>query len=268
MTRVIVHAGFHKTGTTSLQDYLKENRKALKPYLSYYGQVDFLQAGAHARIYGQRRFWWRRLMFRRAFGRFLGSVPDAPVIVLSRETFSGAMPGHRALGGRKLESYSDAAIPLAQEILRSLRKRFGPGVGVEFLYKLRDRDSWLASVHGHLLRSIHLTDDLEEFEVGFASRPDPAAAAARIGAALAPVPVHTAWLEDHASTPEGPAGAVLDLVRVPASLRTGLTTARRRNAGQTANLRAQFLQINRASGSRASLKVAKEALLAASQQKP
>lgn len=268
MTRVIVHAGFHKTGTTSLQDYLKQNRTALQPCLTYYGKADFPQAGAHARIYGQHRFWWRRLMFRRAFRRFLAAIPEAPVIVLSRETFSGAMPGHRTLGGRRVEDYAGAAVPLAREILRGLRGRFGPEVEVEFLYTLRDREDWLASVHGHLLRSIHLTEDLAAFAAGFASPPDPEAEAARIAWALAPVPVHVAWLEDLGRRPDGPAAAVLDLAGVPDALRAGLPLADRRNSGQTAALRAEFLRLNRAGGSRVALKAAKEALLAASRQKP
>ena len=29
--RVIVHAGFHKTGTTSLQDFLYQNKSSLAP---------------------------------------------------------------------------------------------------------------------------------------------------------------------------------------------------------------------------------------------
>ena len=268
MTRVIVHAGFHKTGTTSFQDYFKQNRKALSPFLTYSGKTDFLQAGAQARIYGQRRFWWRRLMFRRAFRRFLSGIPDAPTIVLSRETFAGAMPGHRGLGGRQVENYSDAAIPLAREILNALRRRFGADVVVEFIYTLRDRDTWLASVHGHLLRSIHLTDDLDSFRANFRTMPDLEADAARIARALYPVPVHMAWLEDYAARPDGPAGIVLDLIGVSATLRRTLTPATRRNPGQSAQMRERFLAINRAGGNRASLKQAKAALLAASSQKP
>jgi len=149
-----------------------------------------------------------------------------------------------------------------------LRYRFGAEVRVEFLYTLRDRQAWLASVHGHLLRSIDVTDDLAEFAGSFASLPDPEADAARIASALAPVTVHTAWLEDHALKSEGPAAAVLDLVGLPASVRAGLPAAARRNAGQPAEMRAQFLQINRAGGSRTARKAAKEALLAASRQKP
>ncbi|MFT6684656.1 MAG: hypothetical protein ACJAQV_001833, partial [Loktanella salsilacus] len=52
MVHVIVHPGFHKTGTSSLQSWLGQNRRALKPYLSFYGKADFLTAGSAARIYG------------------------------------------------------------------------------------------------------------------------------------------------------------------------------------------------------------------------
>ena len=268
MTRVIVHAGFHKTGTSSLQDFLTQNRGALKPVLAYYGKADFPEAGSHARIYGQRRFWWRKLLFRRAFQRFLTGIPDAPLIVLSRETLAGVMPGHRRLGGRRVENYRDAAIPLAREILRGLRHRFGPDVAVDFLYTLRDRDSWLDSVHGHLLRSIHLTDDLADYQAGFSVLPDPEADANKIAKALAPVPVHIAWLEDYADLPEGPAGAVLDLAGIPDDLRRRLVPVGRRNQGQSRALRNEFLRINREGGSRAELKARKEHLLATIAAKP
>lgn len=268
MTRVIVHAGFHKTGSTSLQGFLADNRAALTPHLTYCGMADSGKAGACARIYGQRRFWWRRMLFRRAFRRFLRGIPDTDLIVLSRESFAGAMPGYRKLGGRRIERYCDAAIPLAQEILRGIRHRFGPTTSVDFLYTLRDRDDWLTSVHGHLLRSIPLTDDLDAFRAGFATPPDLEADANRIARALAPVPVHVAWLEDYADTAEGPAGAVLDLAQVPADLRAGLTPAQHRNAGLPAHVLARFLQINRTGGGRARVKAAKAALLAADRQKP
>lgn len=262
MTRVIVHAGFHKTGTSSLQDFLKQNRAALKPVLMSYGKTDFPQAGSQARIYGQKRFWWRRLLFRRAFRRFLATVDDAPLIVLSRETLAGAMPGHRKPWGSLVENYSDVAIPLAREIIREVRRRFGPEVSVEFIYTLRDQTNWLASVYGHLLRSIHLTDDLNQFAARFRELPDPEADVRRIARALAPVPVHVAWLEDYADLPEGPAGAVLDLADVPDSLRKKLSPIGRRNQGQPLEVREEFLRINRAGGTRAELKDRKERLLA------
>lgn len=259
--RVIIHAGYHKTGTTSLQDFLSTNRRALKPWLSYYGKADFLAAGAHARLYGQRPFPWRLWRFRRSFRRFLDGISDAPVIVLSRETFSGGMPGHRRIGGRLMTGYGHAARPLAKVIVAELRRRFGPETAIEFVYTTREREAWIASVYGHLLRSIRLTDDFATFRARFPDLQSPADEAAAMAAYLSPIPVATIALEDHADLPEGPAKAILDLVGVPSGIR--LAPARRGNRGQSDAHRAQFLDLNRTIRDQKALKAAKEHLLAA-----
>jgi hypothetical protein len=243
MTRVIVHAGYHKTGTTSLQEFLSENKALLAPYLSYYGKVDFPAAGAHARIYAQRPFPWRLYRFRRSLRRFLAGVPEGGTIVLSRETFSGGMPGHRRIGGGLITSYHRPAVKLAGVIIDELRRRFGAQTEITFFYTTRERESWIRSVHGHLLRSIRLADDFETFRARFPALASPADEAARMARALAPVGVVTAAL-----------GA-------PADLRARLAPARRGNQGQGAALRAAFLELNRSSLSKPALKDAKDALM-------
>jgi len=259
MTRVIVHVGFHKTGTSSLQSYLGNNRNQLAPYLTFYGKKDFLEAGSAARIYGQKPYFWRRRQFRRRFDGFLTSIPDAPVIVLSRETFSGAMPGHRRLFGRLVTDYARAAVPLGHEIVSALRSRFDADVRVEFLYTLRDRDSWIRSVYGHLLRSIHLREDFPAFRAQFPNLIDPKKEAAKIAAHLSLDAVHFAQLSDIGSRREGPASCVLDLLDLPADFRATLPAARRANVGQSDVLEAEFLAMNRASRDKVALKRQKDA---------
>ncbi|MFC2970383.1 hypothetical protein [Acidimangrovimonas pyrenivorans] len=259
--RVLVHAGFHKTGTSSLQDFLRRNRAALKPWLDYYGKADFLEAGAAARRYGQRPFPWRLWLFRRQLRRFLATIPDAPLIVLSRETFAGVMPGHRDWRGRMVQGYAATAIPLARAVIAELRRRFGPGVRIEFLYTTRDRERWIRSVYGHLLRSIHLTEEFGAFRARFPDLAAPDEEARRIAAAL-PCPVHAARLEDHAAAPAGPATPVLDLAGVPAEARARLVPAGRSNVGQTPEMEAEFLRLNRSGKARAQLKRIKDRMLA------
>ncbi len=260
-TRVIVHAGFHKTGTTSLQDFLSENKGMLAPSLRYYGKSAFRGAGAHARIYAQRPFPWRLGRFRRALRRFLAEVPEGGTIVLSRETFSGGMPGHRRLGGATMTSYFRPALRLAEVIIAELQRRFGRDVEITFFYTTREREAWIRSVHGHLLRSIRLTDDFATFRARFPALASPEEEAQRMRGALAPIPVVTAALEEWADHPHGPAEAVLDLVGVPEAARAGLKPARRANTGQDKDLREKFLALNRRGGSRAALKAAKKRLL-------
>ena len=260
MVHVIVHAGFHKTGTSSLQSWLGQNRRALKPYLSFYGKADFLSAGSAARIYGQKPYPWRLRAFRRSFDRFLAKIPDAPVIVLSRETFSGSMPGHRRFPGRLIRNYRDVAVPLGRHIVAGLQARFGADVQITFLYTLREREGWIRSVYGHLLRSIHLRDDYDRFRARFPDLIDPRAEAAAIAQALG-VSAHFVTLKDTGHRREGPASAVLDLLDVPQALRDRLPPARRANTGQARAMEDQFLIMNRASRGKAALKAAKDGML-------
>jgi len=261
MTRVIVHAGFHKTGTTSLQKYLAQNRSTFAPYFDYYGQNEFQNAGAHARIYAQKPFIWRRSKFRRSFAKFLRGIPDADVIVLSRETFSGNMPGHRDWRGRPIQNFRKSAIPLCRDIADALRRRFGRDVQVEYLFTTRDADAWLSSVYGHLVRSIHLTEDYDAFRALFPRKLDLQDEAESIAKALRPMAVHTVKLEDVADCHEGPAAAVLDLVNLPQVLRNTLPAAEPENLRQDAKIEAEMMALNRSGLSKERMKSKKEHLL-------
>jgi len=259
--RVIVHAGFHKTGTTSLQDFLYQNKSSLAPYMAYYGKMDFLDAGTQARIYAQRPFPHRLIKFRHAFRAFLENIPDHSLIVLSRETFSGGMPGHHTLSGRLMTSYQRPAKRLAKVIISELRRRFGPSTEITFFYTTRERESWLRSVYGHLLRSIRITDDYVSFRARFPKLLGPEAEAQKLARALSPVPVIMAALEDYSSAREGPAAALLDLMTIPPELRGCLRPILRQNTANPAATQAEFLRLNREIKSKAKLKAAKEALL-------
>ncbi len=260
MTRVIVHAGYHKTGTSSLQDFLRDNRDLLAPWLSYYGKAEFRRAGALARIYAQRPFPWRLRHFRLALRRFLRALPAGGTIVLSRETFSGGMPGHRRAGGGLMRSYFGPALKLARVIVSELRRRFGREVEIVFFYTTREREAWIRSVHGHLLRSIRLTEDFDAFRARFPALLGPVEEARRMAGALAPVRVATARLEEYATHREGPAAALLDLVGVPREVRARLRPAPRANPGPGEALRQAFLALNRQGLGRAALKAAKQKL--------
>lgn len=243
MTRVIVHAGFHKTGTSSLQDYLRKVRRRLPDDIAVHLKEDFLEAGNLARRYGQRPYPWRRRRFARSLRKYLSSIDDSAVHILSWEGFSGIMPGHRRLTG-PVRNIRRAAIPLARTIVTELHRRFGPGVDITFLYTLREPESWLHSVHGHLLRSIRLTEDYETFRAGFTPVIRLDDEAERIAHALAPVPVVTSWLEQNSLRPEGPAAAVLDLIELAGSLRESLPPARKTNSGNSEAIRAECLELN------------------------
>lgn len=259
MTEVYVHAGFHKTGTSSLQDYLRTTRRDLAPYIQVHLKEDFLEAGNLARRYGQKPYPHRRRRFARALRRYLAQVPDQDRHILSWEGFSGIMPGHRRLTG-PVRNIRRAAIPLNRTIVSEVKRRFGPDVKITFYYTLRDADAWIRSVHGHLLRSIRLTEDEPTFILGFSPPILLDEEAARIAAALAPVPVVTSWLEDTKTRREGPASALLDLIDLPKSIRDTLPKAAHTNRGNDAEIRDKCLEWNRNVEDSAELKRMKDDL--------
>jgi hypothetical protein len=258
--RILIHAGFHKTGTSTVQDFLKANRETLRPHFLYYGKADFRALGALARRYGQRPYPWRLARFRSGLRRFLRSLPDGHDIVLSRETFSGTMPGHRGLFGRVIRSTLPVSERLARVLADETARRF-PGAEIILFYTTRDREAWLRSVHGHLLRSIRLTDDYPAFARRLADTPGPEAEAKLLAERLAPQRVETAHLEHFANAPGAAAQAILSLMEVPHAVRDQLRTVPRGNIGQPEALRAAFLTLNRQIGNKRRLKAKKLAVL-------
>ena len=106
------------------------------------------------------------------FRAFLRSVPDAPVIVISRESLSGMMLGLRGARLRPARRYAPMAIPLAREIIRETRRRFGPDVRIEFLYTTRAPRPFVNSLWRHVLRTNRLTQNEAQFAAGFSPLPE------------------------------------------------------------------------------------------------
>lgn len=261
MTHVIVHAGFHKTGTSSVQDYLGQHAAALRPWMAFHGMGETLHRSAvAARIYAKKPFSWRRRAVRRALRADLATIAPTEVIVLSREHFSGVMPGHRDWRGWVITGFTRAAKPLSRVIVSELRHRFGRDVEITFFYTTRARDGWLRSVHGHLLRVIRLTDDYDRFRARFPDTLSPAREAEIMRRHLAPIAVVTAALEDWGATHAGPAGALMDLAGVPKAVQAALPPAATVNAGDTPERRAALLELNREENSTPRLRARKARL--------
>jgi len=263
MTRIIVHAGFHKTGTTSLQAFVETNKSILKPWADIHLKTDLGRARYLGRWYGQRPVFWRLWMFRHGFRRFLSGIPDAPTIFISRESFSGMMPGFFRRNGAQVTAYVDQAVPLAHEIILGLRRRFGPSCQIEFLYTTRQGQPWLKSLHAHIVRTSSLRDDFEAFQRRFGPPPNLDHQAGTIATAIAPVKVHVATLEDAAGHRLGHGRAVLSLLGVPRRDWPRFGDSSHNNLGQSDALTDEFLEMNRRERSGPELKAAKKAMLIA-----
>lgn len=242
--RVIVHAGFYKTGTTTLQAFLAENQRRIAPYAAIYMGPQLGAATSLGRHYGQLPVFWRRRRFGRAMDNFLTTVENAPCIVISRESFSGMMIGY-ARCTRPTTRYSNTAIPLAREIRRAVVARFGADVDLTFVYTTRARDAVIRSSYGHVLRSSQLKDSAEDFAARFPATFNLDAEAAEIRRALAPTPVLTISLEDHATDRFGTAGPLMDLIGIPPEAQRQMVAVSPKNVAKPLVLQEQFLKLNR-----------------------
>lgn len=251
---LVIHAGFHKTGTSSVQDFLRRNRDALAPQLSIALREDLAAAATTPVTYARVPLPWRRRAFSRAFERWLAARSiDRPLLV-SWEGLSGLMPGHRRISGRMIRDYR-AAVPLARTMARAAA-RTHPGLPVHFVYTLRDAEDWGTSVHGHILRSRRLRLDEATFTARL--RP-PGETVARLRRAVAPATLTCLDLETAGRDRLGPAGPLLALAGVGDEARAQLPDAQRTNRGDPPERRAAYLAHNRSLRG-AALRRAKRAL--------
>ena len=149
---IIVHAGFHRTGTTSVQVFLDQNAEALSPHIQVLRRRDFQALAQSTRRYTLGRFRpvqrWRLVRdLRKTLARI---TPDHRPILLSWEGFSGTVPGWG-----KVTDYRTAA-PLAGRIARELTRRFGAKARITFAYSTRDPAAWRKSAHAHLIKYLSL----------------------------------------------------------------------------------------------------------------
>ena len=74
--RIVVHAGFHKTGTSTVQALLRDNREALKPYLR-----SMLKGGMTELLSAARGFsTWRDPVTLAKFDHRLRAMLQRPVV--------------------------------------------------------------------------------------------------------------------------------------------------------------------------------------------
>ena len=257
MTRVVIHAGFHKTGTTSVQSTLRANHALLAPHLRVYLKADFEALTDATRAYCAAPDSEEALnaVGRYAMRFFRRIARDDPrPVLMSCEDLSGHLPGRRRHPGYH------AAPQIMSVIAENARHRFGEALDLVFFFSTRDSDTWLRSTWWQNLRSTRLTDDLDRY----ATRPEVATdlmqTVSAVAEAVAPARVVSEPLDLSRDRPEGPLTPLLDLVALDPEIRAALTMLPPVNAQPVAGLDEVFVALNRSALSEENLREAKKAL--------
>ena len=254
--RILLHAGFHKTGTSTVQATLRENRVALKKHVALRLRWHMKDIVAAARGYSTDLDPLTLIKVQSRFGRMMNALPGMPrrTLVVSAEELSGHLPGRGALADY-------AAAPVLLYAYWEIARARYPEAEVLIYLSTRAPGDWLVSAHWEHVKSSDMTLGLDAFCDRYAGAADLDAMVDEVRARV-PAPVHSHRLEDCDGLPLGPADPLLDLCDIPADLRAGLLPVGRRNERRGTEVLEAMLTINRTHTDPDARNRAKAALLA------
>lgn len=238
--RVVVHAGFHKTGTTSVQAFLHRNGKHLWPRVALVLPARLRKdVSQHATTYARLGGVERLDDFAADLSRLLRDIDlgEKRALLISDENLCGAMPGAGVTG-------YGACPDLMERIADVVHAVIDEEADLRFVFTTRDRDAWRQSLWLHNLRHARMRDDFDTFTASLDEMAEFDTVLEAVRARL-PHPVIAVPLETVGSDPAGPARAVLDELDLPAPLRARLEPVGVAQRGVHPALAAQLLTLNR-----------------------
>ncbi|WP_213545824.1 hypothetical protein [Vannielia litorea] len=248
--------GFHKTGTTSAQAFLRANAKHLWPVMAL-----GLRQQLEPVLFATRGFsTWRDPLslekIRRRFADYLAGLDLGRKrgLLVSCEELAGHMAGRSGL-----PSYG-ATPEIAQVLEACVVERFGADAELTFAFTTRAPGPWMRSAWAEHVKSSRMELDFDAFAE---ANPEAADFEAVLAATRAVVqaPVEAFRLEEISGAAFGPATPLLDLMRLPGSRRTRLQPPRHMNRRRDPETLDQLLTLNRSELDKEALKRAKDALL-------
>ncbi|KEJ91095.1 hypothetical protein [Sulfitobacter donghicola] len=256
MRRIIIHAGFHKTGTTSLQQTLRANRAALRPDIRLVLRPGMTALCESARAFSRSREDYDLGLVKYEAALLAEKLEDeeADTIVITSEDLSGHMPGRH-----KLHGYG--ATP---HLMRALAVSFSaaaPDAELTFFFTTRGADPWLRSCYAQHLRASRMVWDEEDYLKRFKTSADLDQILDLIKREIPNHALLDTSLEEHAGRRLGLAEAMLDQLKLSNERRAVLKPAKNRNAAPSDALKAELLALNRSDLGNAALKQAKRDLI-------
>jgi hypothetical protein len=253
---IIIHAGFHKTGTTNLQQTLRANRGALRPDIRLVLRPGMVALCASARAYSLSREDYDLGLVKYEAALLVEALEQemADTIILSSQDLGGHMPGRHGLHGY-------GATPHLMRALAIAIKMADPDAAVTFFFTTRAAGPWLRSCYAQHLQSMRMIWGESDYIKRFKTSAELDHVINLVKHEVPEHPVVSATLEDHASRRLGIAEALLDHLEIDAKRRGALAPSALRNAALPDLIRAQMLALNRSDLDPAALKKAKRDLI-------
>ena len=253
-SKILVHPGFHKTGTSSLQRGALELRERLEPHLNVLLTDDVRPAIQVARRYSAHPSAFRLKRFGEAFEAAIANVDtyDPRPLLISAEALVGHIPGRK-----NIWTY-DAAPDLIEVLCSAIKNKFGNKTPLKVWFTTRNKLDWQKSAYWQNLRSTRLTEDFASYRFRLERAADLDAIVlktqARVQSCATTV---SSRIEDCGTYAVGPLHKALELLDVPTQ---NLGTLKPRNV-QPDDAADRLLELNRSSLDDAALSKAKRQVL-------
>lgn len=253
MTRILVHSGFHKTGTTSVQKMLVHNRARLERHIRFLTRPGMIGACEAARAYSASRHPADLTEFASEIAAVFETVDveDDRPLLLSSEDLSGLMPGRR-----NIKRY-DAAPLLMKAIADTAMAAFNEPPELIFFYSTRNGPDWLRSCYAQHLRAVRMKLSLDEYCEKYAPSADLDDIIEQVRSSVRGCKVVSAPLEEIGKRPIGPLAALLDALGMPGRARRHLDVLPPANVSMPQELLEAMLEANRSDLSDAEVSKAK-----------
>ena len=251
--QILIHPGFHKTGTTSLQYALKHQAEVLAPRLRVLETADFPKTVLAARRYSTDPAPRRLEPYGKGMAEALSAIDtsDPRPLLISSEKLIGRIPG-------RVDNWSyDTTPALLDRLTDVFKAHFGEGLDLTIWFTTRNPKDWQRSVYWQNLRALRITEDFETYRprLNRAAKHDEVVEATRRrleGRAR----VLSSPIEKIGRAPLGPLGVALDLLGVSTE---GLEPVRAFNV-QPIGAAEELLALNRSSLDDDELKAARHEL--------
>ena len=246
---LVVHAGFHKTGTTTIQTTLAAHRDTLHPHPQIVLRADMggLCQAARAWSVSRADVDLGLVAYEAAH---LAESWSRDTVLLSSEDLSGHMPGRHGL-----TDYG-AAPALAGAMCDTWRQAFRD-VRITWVCYTRAAAPWLASCHVQHLRAARMTLDAVEYAAAFAGSADLAGIVERVRRRAVGADVRSVKLEDHRDNLLAP---LLETAGLPVSARARITPVAPANRSPGPDKIAAMLDLNRSDIPDSAWRAAQDAL--------
>jgi hypothetical protein len=259
--KVIFHAGFHKTGTTSVQAALHLHSPALAPTFAIQTRTSsptLLNAAEAARDHSATPSPQTAARLTESLMHWAASLTLTPTqgLLVSCEDFSGHIPGRFGVPDYR------AALPITVAIRAALHTHL-PRHRLTFLFTTRQPDPWLRAIHWQLSKHDELTQGPVRFARSHAAAADFARLLVALRAQMPDTPVLEADLASLATRHLGPIEALYDAANLPQALRDSLLQPPHANRSPPHDLARVFVKLNRSDLPRPEIRRLKRDMLAA-----